>query len=164
MEIRDRIFERLKQFDYDFSKYNLDDFLAFLEKDSGKKFQIIELDDWMKRLNVWACWLHQKNSNNEYFILDKAIPACLKRHVLAHEVGHFIMGHETARIDSIDNINSVLPETALARALSECGKTNDENEEEAEMVAVVLDSFEDEQLRFSLSDNSFIDRLWAGHK
>lgn len=86
----------LQELNFDFSIFTLDGFLQAAGRSKGRQIEVVPCN---LPPDVLGIWLTDETAPVEYISYQRRLPEIQQIHVQLHEVSHFLMGHETRRIN-----------------------------------------------------------------
>lgn len=96
MDATDKAQEILQGLHYNFTAFTLEDFLLAAGRAKGRILKAFACD---LPTDVLGGWLTDDAAPMEYIFYKKDLPEIQQIHIQLHEVSHFLMGHETRRIN-----------------------------------------------------------------
>lgn len=86
----------LKELGFEFATFTLESFLQAAGRSRGRSIEVFACD---LPTDVLGVWLTDTVVPTEYIFYQKGLPDIQQIHVQLHEVSHFLMGHQTRRIN-----------------------------------------------------------------
>jgi len=88
-----RVRRQLDGWDYDFSRFNVADFVAWV---AGRRGRPIQLVPWLLPPELFGAWIEGDKAD---YIFYEAEPLHVHTvHILLHELCHILLGHKTAKV------------------------------------------------------------------
>ena len=81
----------LRELDYDFASFDLDDFLRFVGRRNG--CEIVPIPWEGMPLGIFGMWLRDRQEPLIYILYRCNVPLMHQVHIQLHEVAHFLLGH-----------------------------------------------------------------------
>ena len=138
MNIEARMKAVLGKLDFDFSRFTMDEFVAWIEARRGREISFIP---WDMPPGMFGVWMSDADDPVEHVFIDKNAPSLHKVHIQLHELSHIICGHPTARLTKIEMQNLLLQAMQNPTVLNEVllrAPAKKELEQEAEMLAALI--------------------------
>ena len=88
---------KLKSLQYDFRSFTIDDFIAWIEKDRGRRILMIP---WKMPASQFGAWMTDGEQPTEYIFYRNDVPKIHQVHIQLHELAHLLLGHPTLEITS----------------------------------------------------------------
>lgn len=139
MHTTDRMLTKLDSLGFDFSRFTIEGFVSWLEAKTGRRIFMLAMG---MPAGMYGAWLSDAEHPNEYIFYDDTAPQLQQVHTQLHELSHFICQHQTLRVVGADLAHILqalqsgrMPDSVLLRA-----RNSDENEEEAEIMAMLIQS------------------------
>jgi hypothetical protein len=128
----------LRELDFDFSTFTMDQFVAWVEERKGRKIRFIS---WDMPPGMFGVWMSDADEPVEHVFFDQKAPPLQAAHIQLHELAHILCDHPTARLTRVEMVDLLhrglqdpeVLQNALLRA-----PNNAECEQEAETLAALI--------------------------
>ncbi len=138
MNIETRMKTVLDTLDFDFSRFTMDGFVAWIQARRGREIRFIP---WNTPPGMFGAWISDADEPIEHVFIDKNVSPLHKVHIQLHELGHIICGHPTIRLSKVEMREMLLKATQVPTVLNEIlfrASAEKELEQEAEMLAALI--------------------------
>ncbi len=138
MDIEARMKAVLDKLDFDFSKFTMDSFVAWVQERTGRAIHFIP---WDTPPGMFGVWISDADEPVEHVFIDKSASPLHRVHIQLHELSHIICGHPTARLTKVEMQNMLLEALQKPAVLNEVllrAPAKKELEQEAEMLAALI--------------------------
>lgn len=129
---------KLDELNYNFQSYDLDSFLAFINRFTERNISI----DYVEILPSYlpGCWFTGgENDNRELILISNRAPKYIQEYTIFHELAHVLFRHKTASILELNFfISSLYSNQVLYRDPNNIAEENKPEEIEAETFAILV--------------------------
>jgi hypothetical protein len=134
--LRFHIKRKLKRLDYDFKQFNIESFVACVEKDRVRRIEFVPT---AFPAGYDGAWITDKDEPVDYVCYEQSLSPLHQAHVKLHELGHIICEHETLALGHREMQRLLENQGDLPSVLCRSNELkSNRNEREAEMVATVI--------------------------
>lgn len=138
MNIEARMKAVLDKLDFDFSRFTMDDFVAWIQARTGRAISFIP---WDMPPGMFGVWMSDADEPVEHVFIDKNASPLHRVHIQLHELSHIICGHPTARLTKAEMQDLLLKAVQDPNVLNEVllrAPAKIELEQEAEILAALI--------------------------